>query len=66
MPIFTLLLNSAIIFYLGFLAGVNYHFEKLGQCDLNKKNYVKICKIHISTRTNILVCSNHYDLTYFQ
>ena len=39
--------NSAIILYLGFLVDLSYNFEKLGQLDLNKKNYVKICKIRI-------------------
>ena len=41
------LTNSTIIVHLGFLVDLNYHFEKLGQRDLNKKNYVKICKICI-------------------
>ena len=36
--------DSAIILYLGFLVGLISYFEKLGQRDLNKKNYVKICK----------------------
>ena len=27
-----------IILYLGFLIGLIYNFEKLSQCDLNKKN----------------------------
>ena len=36
--------DSAIIFYLVFLVGLISFFEKLGQRDLNKKNYVKICK----------------------
>ena len=33
--------NSAIILYLGCLEGLISHFEKLGQCNLNKKKYVK-------------------------
>ena len=36
--------DSAIILYLECLKGLIYHFKKLGQCDLNKKNYIKICK----------------------
>ena len=34
----------AIILYLGFLIGLISNFEKLGQRDLNKKNYAQICK----------------------
>ena len=29
--------------YLECLIGLIYHFKKLGQRDLNKKNYIKIC-----------------------
>ena len=36
--------DSAIILYLAFLKGLIPHFKKLGQRDLNKKNYIKICK----------------------
>ena len=35
--------DSTIILYLGFLIGFISHFEKLGQYDLNKKMYIKIC-----------------------
>ena len=34
----------AIILYLGFLIGLISNFEKVGQRDLNKKNYAQICK----------------------
>ena len=33
--------DSAIILYLAFLIS---HLKTLGQRDLNKKNYIKICK----------------------
>ena len=36
--------DSATILYLECLRGLIYHFKKLGQRDLNKKNYMKICK----------------------
>ena len=36
--------DCAIILYLECLIGLIYHFKKLGQCDLNKKIYIKICK----------------------
>ena len=36
--------QTAIILYLGFLEGLISHFQKLGQRDLNKKDYIKICK----------------------
>ena len=36
--------DSAIILYLEFLEGVISQFKKLGQCDLNKNIYIKICK----------------------
>ena len=36
--------DSAIILYLEFLEGLISHFQKLGQRDLNKENYIKICK----------------------
>ena len=39
--------DSAIILYLEFLEGVISHFKKLGQGDLNKKNYIIICKKRI-------------------
>ena len=39
--------DSAIILYLECLIGFIYHFKKLGQCDLNKKNYIKIYKKRI-------------------
>ena len=39
--------DSAIILYLAFLKGLFSHFKKLGQHDLNKKNYIKICKVCI-------------------
>ena len=39
--------DSAIILYLECLKGLVDHFKKLGQCALNKKNYIKICKKHI-------------------
>ena len=39
--------DSAIILYLECLKGLIYHFKKLGQRDLNKKNCIKICKKHI-------------------
>ena len=39
--------DSAIILYLGFLEGLISYFEKLGQCDLDKKCFMKICNKHI-------------------
>ena len=36
--------DCSIILYLECLKGVIYHLKKLGQRDLNKKNYIKICK----------------------
>ena len=36
--------DSAIILYLEWLKGLIYHFFKLGQRDLNKQIYMKICK----------------------
>ena len=36
--------DSAIILYLECLIGLIYRFKKLGQCDLNKKIYLKIGK----------------------
>ena len=36
--------DSAMILYLECLKGLIYHFLKIGQCDLNKKNYMKIGK----------------------
>ena len=39
--------DSAIILYLEFLEGVISHFKKLGQRDLNEKNYIIICKKRI-------------------
>ena len=36
--------DSAIILYLAFLKGLISHFKKSGQRDLNKKDYIKICK----------------------
>ena len=33
--------DNAIILYLGFLVGFISYFEKLGQCDLNKKKCAK-------------------------
>ena len=36
--------DCSIILYLECLKGLIYHFKKLGQRDLNKKNYIKICK----------------------
>ena len=39
--------DSAIILYLVFLKGHIAHFKKLGQHDLNKKIYMKICKKRI-------------------
>ena len=39
--------DSAIILYLEFLKGLISYFRKLGQCDLNKKNYIKIGKKRI-------------------
>ena len=39
--------DCSIILYLECLKGLIYHFKKLGQCDLNKKNYIKICKKRI-------------------
>ena len=44
----------AIILYLGFLIGLISKFEKLGQRNLNKKNYAQICK---KTYFNLLI--NH-------
>ena len=35
--------DCAIILYLECLKGLIYHFKKLGQRDLNKKIYMKIC-----------------------
>ena len=39
--------DCAIILYLECLIDLIYHFKKLGQRDLNKKIYIKICKKHI-------------------
>ena len=39
--------DCAIILYLDCLIGVIYHLKKLGQRDLKKKNYIKICKKRI-------------------
>ena len=39
--------DSAIILYLECLQGLNYHFKKLGQRDLNKKMHIEICKKRI-------------------
>ena len=39
--------DSAIILYLECLKGLNSHFKKIGQHDLNKKNYIKMCKKRI-------------------
>ena len=36
--------DCAIILYLECLIGLIDHFKELGQRDLNKKNYIKICK----------------------
>ena len=36
--------DSSIILYLECLKGLISHFKKLGQRDLNKKKYIKICK----------------------
>ena len=39
--------DSAIILYLGFLVGLISYFEKLGQRNLNRNNYVKISKKNV-------------------
>ena len=39
--------EMAIILYLWFIIGLISNFEKLGQCDLNKKNYAQIRKKRI-------------------
>ena len=39
--------NSAIILYVESLVSLIAQFEKIGQRDLIKKNYSKICKKHI-------------------
>ena len=39
--------DCAIILYLESLIGLIYHFKKLGQRDLNKKNLINICKKRI-------------------
>ena len=52
--------DCSIILYLECLKGLIYHFKKLGQRDLNKK------MLDSPLRRVILVCSNHFDLTYFQ
>ena len=44
--------DCAIILYLECLIGLIYHFKKLGQRDLNKKNYIKICKKRILNFSN--------------
>ena len=44
--------DSAIILYLECLKGLIYHFKKLGQRDLNKKIYIKICKKRIKLLIN--------------
>ena len=36
--------DSAIILYLECLKGQISHLKKVGQRDLNKKNYIKICE----------------------
>ena len=38
------MVDSAIILYLECLKGLISHCKKLGQHDLNKKIYIKICK----------------------
>ena len=43
----TYMADSAIILYLECLKGLISHFEKLGQRDLNKIIYIKICKKRI-------------------
>ena len=43
----------AIILYLGFLIGLISNFEKLGQCDLNKKKFMhKFVKNVFKTSSN--------------
>ena len=37
--IYNYMADSALILYLEFLKGLISHFQKLGQCNLNKKNY---------------------------
>ena len=39
--------DCAIILYLECLIGLIYHLKNLGRRDLNKKNYIKICKKRI-------------------
>ena len=39
--------DSAIILYLECLKGLIFHFGKLGQRDLDKTSYIKICKKRI-------------------
>ena len=44
--------DCAIILYLECLIGLIYHLKKLGQRDLNKKNYIKIRKKRTLTSSN--------------
>ena len=39
--------DSAIILYFEFLEGIISYFQKLDQCDLNKKIYIKNCEKRI-------------------
>ena len=39
--------DSAIILYLECLNGLIYYLKKIGQRDLSKKIYIKICKKRI-------------------
>ena len=40
--------DCAITLYLECLKGLIYHLKKIGQRDLNKNIYIKICKKRIS------------------
>ena len=48
-----------MILYLECLTGLTDHFKKLGQRDLNKKMYIKICK---KTYCKLLI--NHHQADF--
>ena len=50
--------DCSIILYLECLKGLIYHFFKLGQCDLNKKINIKICK---KTYSKLLLINHQAD-----
>ena len=50
--------HCAIILYSECLKALTYHFKKLGQRDLEKKNYVKNCK---KTYFKVLLINHQAD-----